>query len=281
MSTDIRTNKKTTPAQKQNRNDRRHRDIKREGVAIQLKNANKDGVDHIRISQSAETNVGRALSRHFIYPFSIYGMGSFNSALCFAKWMCSGGDEYFRTDDRNKSVKCSRDEFNTYVLYAKYFQIAEYYAKADKKEFDLISELPCFSYRVFESTGVRELDTWFGYANAVTRIAQHIHEHGLGVAYEYPDRVIDMITKGLAKLTGNTGNEDYAPIVPNSYYVDKTVSTEDDEVIDEEVGVARLASVPLYDAIVDDEETVETAESHQRYDVIVDDRKDAIEYHSV
>lgn len=159
----------------------------------------EDGKDHIRVSPTAKTLVGRMLAQNYNYPFFIPGIGSFLSPVCFANWMYTG-DESYRHDGKKKPKGKIRN-YREYVLYAKFFQLCKIKPSLGKID----ATLPFISYRVYK-TGITELDKWPEYTEFAKDMLLHIHQKGAKEPYPFPrntSRAVDDRLAEIAKVQGN------------------------------------------------------------------------------
>lgn len=139
-----------------------------------------DGVDHVNVSRSGETEVGKLSALDWASRFQVPFLGEFRSATCFAAYMMSGGVEEFRHESRSFRIprgatkaesEANAHEFLILTIYAKFHQLRALYSNYGKSE-DLTG-LRWVAYRRLES-GVRQFDHWTLYAPSVRRLVQHL-----------------------------------------------------------------------------------------------------------
>lgn len=132
----------------------------------------EDGKDHINISSSSKTEIGYKLNLEFRRRFNIPHLGDFASPRCFANWMSSGGDDFYRNSGEhfdNRGVP--RRVFRLYMLYAKYYQL-EQFSDLIKKSTRLL-RLPFVNYKQYV-TGIREFNKVDDYVPYVKDMCAHI-----------------------------------------------------------------------------------------------------------
>ena len=138
-----------------------------------------DGVDHIRISPFADTDLGKILSPDWRKKFFIPALGEFLSPECFANWITTGNEEA-RFDHRVNPER-SIPNYNSYVLYAKFFQLCRMKTGLIKPHIDL----PFVRYNVLTS-GLRQYSNWESYADEVRKMVDHINDPERGTKVPYP-----------------------------------------------------------------------------------------------
>lgn len=123
-----------------------------------------DGIDHLNISSSAETEFGRVLCPDYRKTFHIPHMGDFVSARAFANWMDSGGEESLRHSSKFFHTSCSVHDFRKLLVFAKYYQLRS--IRTTLQANAAAVELPWVMYKRHIS-GIRELDRWKAYDGIV------------------------------------------------------------------------------------------------------------------
>lgn len=135
----------------------------------QLRSAMKaDGYDHLNLSLTGETELGRVLSLDWKRRFQVPGMGTFSNARGFANWMVSRGDEAHREGtSRFFNPRIPLDISHKLMIFGKYYQLLGYRNMLiDSQE---LFSLPWVSYRK-HPTGIREHDRWSTYGVQIKRI---------------------------------------------------------------------------------------------------------------
>ena len=145
----------------------------------------KEGENHLRISLFAKTTLGRILDPKWKAGYFIPKIGSFGSAICFANWVATDGNDDARWDVRIRSKK-RIERFNDLVVYGKYHQICRL-KKMVEEEIRKIpsSGIPWFFYNIHKS-GVIEIDKWREYPSTVKKIVDHIVDPERGPKSPYP-----------------------------------------------------------------------------------------------
>lgn len=160
-----------------------------------------DGEDHIRISVSGETLIGRMASHDYKYEFFIPHLGHFLSPVCFANWLATG-DEDARHNPEFK-IRANVQGYRKHILYAKYWQLCKMRPRLVKEKFDL----PFVSYRVHQ-TGIKELNRWREYAPSVKLMVEHIFDpkRGSSVPYKWPTGLVAEVDNLVAKIAERQGH---------------------------------------------------------------------------
>ena len=158
----------------------------------------RDGVDHVNVSRSGETDVGKLSAIDWTSRFQVPFLGEFRSATCFAAYMMSGGVEEFRHESRSFRIprgatkadsEQNSNDFVALTLYAKFHQLRALYANYSKDE-DLTG-LRWVGYRRLES-GIRQFDHWSLYAPSVRRLVQHLIATRNGADFKWEEIFPDL-----------------------------------------------------------------------------------------
>lgn len=139
----------------------------------------KDGVDHIRIGLSAETQLGKMCSVEWRRRFFIPRVGEFQSPQCFANWLVTG-DEAARHDPKYR-VKHAVRGYHKYQLYAKYYQLCSLTGRLREE----MKSLPFAAYKIHGS-GIKEHDRWSEYPVKVKEMIEHILDPARGPKTPFP-----------------------------------------------------------------------------------------------
>lgn len=167
-----------------------------------------DGVDHVNLSIFGDTAVGQNASPEFRKRFFIPHLGEFGSPRCFANWMCSGGDDTLRFDQRRYDTKnFALNIFRMYLLYGKYYQILSIRGTYNAHK-DLL-ELPWVMYKR-HLTGVREFDRWDSYAEMVKTMVRHAVDFDPRAKFDWNTvnaRIPDAINTRIRQIAEDAGTD--------------------------------------------------------------------------
>ena len=165
-----------------------------ESYANKLK---KDGVDHIRVSVVAETQLGKICAHDWRKRFFVPRVGDFLSPVCFANWLVTG-DEEARHDPRYK-VKRNVRGYHKYVLFAKFYQLCSLRGVLVRE----MKDLPFVAYKVHQS-GIKEFDRWKDYPLTVKEMVRHVidEERGPKVPFPFDQETVDEINSMIAAIAG-------------------------------------------------------------------------------
>lgn len=163
----------------------------------------KDGVDHIRISIVADTQLGKVCSAEWRKRFFIPRVGEFLSPTCFANWLVTG-DEEARHDPRYK-VKRNVRGYHKFVLYAKFYQLCSMRGTLIRE----MADLPFVMYKVHQS-GIKEFDRWKEYPQTVKDMVKHIidEERGPKVPFPFDEETVKEINDMIAAIASASGTEE-------------------------------------------------------------------------
>lgn len=139
----------------------------------------KDGVDHIRVGLSGETQLGKMCAQEWRRRFFIPRVGEFLTPQCFANWLVTG-DEAARHDPKYR-VKHAVRGYHGFVLFAKFYQLCSLSSQLRKE----MKSLPFAVYKVHGS-GIREYDRWTEYPTKVKEMIEHILDPERGPKAPFP-----------------------------------------------------------------------------------------------
>lgn len=168
----------------------------------------QDGKDHINLSIFAETVIGQHASPEFRKRFFIPHLGEFGSARCFANWMCSGGDDTLRFDQRRYDTRSvSLNVFRQYMLYGKFYQIVSVRGTYSDHKAGL--DLPWVMYKK-HLTGIREFDRWDAYPHTVKAMVRHAVENNTRVKFDWEHvapQVLETVNKRIREIAELSGTD--------------------------------------------------------------------------
>lgn len=170
----------------------------REQLQTQLR---RDGVDHINISPTGETEMGKIVSPDWRKKFYVPHMGDFISARSFANWMVSGGDESLRYNTGFYKTSVPVEDFRKLLVFGKYYQLCSLRSVVLNNKNAL--ELPWVMYKRYTS-GVREFDRWSSYTSVISPIVQDIVDNA-GYNYDWVNEqngILQCVNTYLERITG-------------------------------------------------------------------------------
>lgn len=170
----------------------------REQLQTQMR---RDGVDHINISATGETEMGKIVSPDWRKKFYVPHMGDFISARSFANWMVSGGDESLRYNTGFYKTSVPVEDFRKLLVFAKYYQLCSLRTVVLNNKNTL--ELPWVMYKRHTS-GVREFDRWSNYTSIISPIVQDIVDNE-GYSYDWvteQNGILRCVNTYLERITG-------------------------------------------------------------------------------
>ncbi len=181
----------------------------------------RDGVDHIRLSVYGVTVIGKFLDLEFKRVFTIPGIGTFISARAFADWLCSNGNDIYRTNPSNPRTRKLNPMYHHASLYAKYYQLANY-ASAIKHDEERLADLALVEYdvikdthlKVFKLKGLHTVDTLRAMAEHVLTKPEVEYDFAGTDTYSFLDKILDTISE----ITSPVVNKDQ----PKAAKVDTT-----------------------------------------------------------
>lgn len=181
----------------------------------------KEGVDHIRVSVVAETQLGKVCAHDWRKRFFVPRVGDFLSPTCFANWLVTG-DEEARHDPKYKVKKNVRG-YHRYVLFAKFYQLCSMRGMLERE----MKDLPFVAYKIHQS-GVKEFDRWKDYPTTVKDMVKHVidDQRGPKVAYPFEQDLIDEINAMIATIAGVEASDDLDEAVQSEEQVDQEQVTE-------------------------------------------------------
>jgi len=167
-----------------------------------------DGKDHVNLSIFGETTIGQNASPEFRKRFFIPHLGEFGSPRCFANWMCSGGDDTLRFDQRRYDTKnIPLNVFRMYMLYGKYYQVLSIRGTYITHK-DLL-DLPWVMYKK-HLTGVREFDRWDTYADMVKAMVRHVVDHDARAKFDWAlvsARIPSVVNDRIRQIAEDSGTD--------------------------------------------------------------------------
>lgn len=170
----------------------------REQLQTQMR---RDGVDHINISATGETEMGKIVSPDWRKKFYVPHMGDFISARSFANWMVSGGDESLRYNTGFYKTSVPVEDFRKLLVFGKYYQLCALRSVVLNNKDAL--ELPWVMYKRYTS-GVREFDRWSNYTSIISPIVQDIVDNA-DYSYDWvteQNGILRCVNTYLERITG-------------------------------------------------------------------------------
>lgn len=167
-----------------------------------------DGKDHVNLSIFGETVIGQNASPEFRKRFFIPHLGEFGSPRCFANWMCSGGDDTLRFDQRRYDTKnVALSVFRMYLLYGKFYQVLS--IRGTYIAHKAMLDLPWIMYKK-HLTGVREFDRWDTYPDMVKAMVSHVVEHDARAKFDWSlvnPRIQDTVDARIRQIAEDSGTD--------------------------------------------------------------------------